>query len=188
MFLLLDHDSDPTIKGTKSQTPYSLCKNAEIRLALRKFAGKNPTKWKYTFPILTPEMEAEALHKKKMQKKMKKMRQKKKRQQKKAEKQAQRKLEEEKKMKREKEEKESQMIKKSNIDREHKIKSLTPRELRAQAAERRFAAQKGSGKKCDNPDCKKFLVRIPFGRLDYKYCTMVCLRSHKEQLNDPKYY
>jgi hypothetical protein len=84
------------------------------------------------------------------------------------------------------------------------VSGLSDREKRAQAAELRllamvtaypppppplrftrshsFAAphctpQKGSGAKCDH--CSKPLVRVPFERLNFKYCTITCLQAHK---------
>jgi len=87
-----------------------------------------------------------------------------------------------------KEEKDTaQMIQNVARSREHKLASMSDRERRAEALERRLAAVKGDIKLCDNPECQRPLTRVPFERLTFKYCTTPCLRRHKELLNDPKY-
>jgi len=42
--LLLESGADPTLRDSRDQTAYHLCKNKQTRLVLRRFAGENPDK------------------------------------------------------------------------------------------------------------------------------------------------
>jgi len=66
--------------------------------------------------------------------------------------------------------------------RNEEVKSLTDRELRARAAELRLQSQQGSMKLCDN--CKTPLTMVPFERIHFKYCSMNCLKVHKQMIEN----
>ena len=58
---------------------------------------------------------------------------------------------------------------------------LSDREKRALAAERRMGAVKGTGPVCAL--CALPITKAPFERLQYKYCSSVCLQQHKCEID-----
>ncbi len=88
---------------------------------------------------------------------------------------------------REKERRGEEELKSSERSRETAVASLTDRERRAMAAERRMARQlpsattvRGAGA-CEV--CSQSLAGVlPFERLTYKYCSMACVKEHRIQL------
>lgn len=176
--LLLEAGADPTLKDSKSQTAYNVCKTKECRSVLRRYAGLHPDQWKYDFPVLTENIETEAEDKKRLKKKAQRERQKIKDKQAKEEKKEADLYAEQ----RKKELLRAAEAKAADDERVAKLAVLSPRERAAMAAENRLAAQRGSAKKCDNTECMKDLKGVPFERLDYKYCNMKCLGVHRDTL------
>uniref|UniRef100_A0A3Q4HCF4 Vms1-associating treble clef domain-containing protein n=2 Tax=Neolamprologus brichardi TaxID=32507 RepID=A0A3Q4HCF4_NEOBR len=126
--------------------------------------GDNPDKYDYSKAQipgpLTAEIELKKMEKKKAQKAQKKQR--------------------------EKEQKEEK--KKQELEAEEKkhFVSLTDREKRALAAEKRFAAQvAATGASISNiKRCwlcgESLLGKIPFQYLDYSFCTPRCVQAHRK--------
>jgi len=192
---LLEANADPTFRDTKSKTPYSLCKTKQLRLSFRKFAGKNPDLWDWKradVPPLTEEDEkaqkAATTEKRREKRKKEKVQEKKKK-----EEEEKKKEEEEKKKAKDLEmealqelkRKEGTVLLQAKQERRQTINQLTDREKRALAAEQRLAAVKGTARLCDM--CRQPLVRVPFHRLEYQYCSTLCLQNHKEVIKDPKF-
>jgi len=61
---------------------------------------------------------------------------------------------------------------------------MSEREKRALAAETRFATTQGKTQLCDF--CSVPLTMVPFERLEYKYCTLECVRKHMDELEKQK--
>jgi len=70
--ILLDKKANPTIKDFTGKIAYELCKDKEVKLFMRKYAGKHPLMWEWSQAAqivpLTEEMELEE-KKKKVEKK-----------------------------------------------------------------------------------------------------------------------
>ena len=132
----------------------------------------------YDFPPLTAEEQQQQAAKKKEAKKAARAR-------KKAQ-DAEKKKEQEKKAFKEKkaleQERRVQDVRQAERARDLRLRSMSDREKRAAAVERRLKAQAGGARECDA--CGVVLVHVPFERLSYKYCTTVCLRKHRDELND----
>ncbi|XP_038045046.1 ankyrin repeat and zinc finger domain-containing protein 1-like [Patiria miniata] len=179
---LMECGADPAIKNRKGQVPYVLCNNKELRKEFRRFMAAHPGKYNYEqaqipSPLTSDKEEmraAKAAEKKRIQKKNKRIRE--------QEQKEEQKRQEEERRKREAEEEEKR-----------KFASLSDREKRALAAERRFQAQLAvqgatatettqlsNTKRCWL--CGTSLVgKVPFEYLDYKFCTIQCVKQHKQQ-------
>jgi len=72
----------------------------------------------------------------------------------------------------------------SAAERAAKIANMSEREKRALAAETRYANTIGKTRPCDF--CGVQLTMVPFERLDYKYCTVECVRKHMDVLDKQK--
>lgn len=160
-------------------------------MSMRVFGGKNPDKWDWTDAGLQIYDAAEEEKKQALQKEKAK-----------AKKKAQRERQKE----REKQEKElaakasieaervakgkEELAKKRAQDakhaaetnavlksREQTLSFMSDREKRALAAERRIAATKGKSTPCAM--CDKPITRLPFSRLEYQYCSLECLHTHR---------
>uniref|UniRef100_A0A669F4F0 Ankyrin repeat and zinc finger peptidyl tRNA hydrolase 1 n=1 Tax=Oreochromis niloticus TaxID=8128 RepID=A0A669F4F0_ORENI len=162
--LLLDAGADPSCRDNKGQTPYIVAPDKDTRNVFRKYMGDNPDKYDYSKaqipgPLAT-EIELKKLEKKKAQKAQKKQR--------------------------EKEQKEEKRKQELEAEEKKQFASLTDREKRALAAEKRFAAQvaaKGASisniKRCWL--CGETLLgKIPFQYLDYSFCTPRCVQAHRK--------
>ena len=134
-------------------------------------------RYEFDFPSLTPEEEGQLAEKKRDEKKAARARKKVQDAAKKV-KEQEKKLLEEKALKKEMR---VQDIRHAEKARVAKLSSMTDREKRAEALERRLKALSGEGvESCDA--CGTPLVRAPFERLEFKYCTTACLRSHRDSL------
>jgi multidrug efflux pump subunit AcrA (membrane-fusion protein) len=188
-------------------TPYDLVKDKEARLAFRRFAGENPGVWDYTaakIPPLSKDQEAEKKAKDAEKKKKKKQAAK---DRKKAQQQQEQvrsylflfvfvlvssnvlnfggsQAEQEQRQSAEADRQKALALRQVHAqvahERDSKLMTMSEREKRALAAERRIAAMSGSADIC--AWCGKQLVTVPFERLNFKYCTTACVVSHKNQL------
>ena len=70
--------------------------------------------------------------------------------------------------------------------RDEKVSRMHERELRAEAMRRRLAVQNpalaGTVEKC--AQCKEYIMVVPFERLNHVYCSIECLRDHKNILGE----
>ncbi|KAM9803142.1 tRNA endonuclease ANKZF1 [Syngnathus typhle] len=162
--LLLDAGADPACSDKKGQTPYNVSPDKDTRNVFRKYMGEHPDKYDYNKARvpgpLTAEIESMKTEKKKAQKALKKQR--------------------EKTLKEEK--------RKQEMEEEEKKKfaSLSDREKRALAAERRLAEQVAATgvslsniKRCFQ--CGESLLgKIPFQYLDFSFCTPRCVQAHRK--------
>ncbi|KAM9484643.1 tRNA endonuclease ANKZF1 isoform 2-T4 [Salvelinus alpinus] len=162
--LLMDAGSDPTCKDQTGQTPYIVAPDKDTRNMFRKYMADHPDKYNYSKALvpgpLTAELESKKTEKKKAQKAAKKTREKEQREQRK-------KLEME-------------------AEEKKKFASLSDREKRAQAAEKRLAEHKAStGGDLSNTrrcwQCGESLVgKVPFQYLDFSFCTPRCVQEHRK--------
>ncbi|XP_063355533.1 tRNA endonuclease ANKZF1 isoform X2 [Pelmatolapia mariae] len=162
--LLLDAGADPSCRDNKGQTPYIVAPDKDTRNVFRKYMGDNPDKYDYSKAQipgpLTAEIELKKLEKKKAQKAQKKQR--------------------------EKEQKEEKRKQELEAEEKKQFASLTDREKRALAAEKRFAAQvAATGASISNiKRCwlcgESLLGKIPFQYLDYSFCTPRCVQAHRK--------
>lgn len=166
-----------------------------MRLAVRRLAGSSAnmqSKWLWTaaadFPPLTSEAEDAAEEARKQKAREKRARQKERAKLSAAEerdsKEAQAKQAEE----QVRQAQQAQALRDSAAavkvaasSRAQSIGQLSDREKRAAAAERRVAGSKGTAATCAL--CKLALLKTPFERLDYKFCSIACLQQHKLQLD-----
>ncbi|TNN84472.1 Ankyrin repeat and zinc finger domain-containing protein 1 [Liparis tanakae] len=154
---LLDAGADPACRDNKRQTPYVVCPDKDTRNVFRKYMGENPDKYDYIKAQipgpLTAEIESKKTEKKRAQKALKKQR--------------------------EKEQKEEKRKQDSEAEEKKRFASLTDREKRALAAERRLAVQVADVKRCWL--CGESLSgKIPFQYLDYSFCTPSCVQAHRK--------
>nr|XP_033473878.1 ankyrin repeat and zinc finger domain-containing protein 1 isoform X2 [Epinephelus lanceolatus] len=162
--LLLDAGADPACRNNKGQTPYIVAPDKDTRNVFRKYMGENPDKYDYIKAQvpgpLTAEIESKKTEKKKAQKALRKQR--------------------------EKEQKEEKRKQESEAEEKKRFASLTDREKRALAAERRLAEQvaaTGVGlsnvKRCWM--CGESLLgKIPFQYLEFSFCTPRCVQAHQK--------
>jgi hypothetical protein len=170
--VLLEQGANPSLPDSKGFTPYNLCKGKPSRLLLRRFAATHPDKWEYQFPPLDEDEEERARLAKQAQKDKKKQREKNKREQVRQEQAVQHAKDE-----KVKKEKEAQA---AALEREARIKAMTPRERALEAATRRMELAKGAAPKCDNLVCAKDITRMPFEFSNFKFCSTACLRQHRD--------
>ncbi|XP_072730047.1 tRNA endonuclease ANKZF1 isoform X3 [Ciconia boyciana] len=162
--LLLEAGADPALRDGQERTPYCVSADKLTRNTFRKFMVDHPDKYDYSRAKvpgpLTQEMEAKKLEKKRVQKAQRKQRE-----------QAQR----EERQRWEQEQREKQ-----------RFASLSDREKRALAAERRLAAQlqDTSTTLANISRCwhcgESLLGRIPFHYLDFSFCSTACLQTHRQ--------
>ncbi|XP_070693907.1 tRNA endonuclease ANKZF1 [Pempheris klunzingeri] len=162
--LLLDTGADPTCRDNKGQTPYIVAPDKDTRTVFRKYMGENPDKYDYSKAQvpgpLTAEIESKQMEKKRAQKALRKQR--------------------------EKEQKEEKRKQESEAEEKRRFASLTDREKRALAAERRLAEQVAAAganltnvKRCWS--CGESLLgKVPFQYLDYSFCTTRCVQAHRK--------
>jgi len=173
--MLLDAGANPAPKDIHGKTPYILG-NQNIRDFLRRYAGENPQKYdwqKLGITPLTPEIEDEKKQKLAEKKRRKKQNAKKNQQEKKVQDQ----IAIEKEKLAQQEAALQKKISDAAAERASKIANLSEREKRALAAENRI---RGNARPCDF--CKNLLTMVPFERLEFKYCTVECVRRHMDQL------
>ncbi|XP_056285572.1 ankyrin repeat and zinc finger domain-containing protein 1 isoform X2 [Pseudoliparis swirei] len=160
--MIICSNSIPTLKhyfyrDNKRQTPYVVCPDKDTRNVFRKYMGENPDKYDYIKAQipgpLTAEIESKKMEKKRAQKALKKQR--------------------------EKEQKEEKRKQDSEAEEKKRFASLTDREKRALAAERRLAEQVADVKRCWF--CGESLFgKIPFQYLEYSFCTPSCVQAHRK--------
>ncbi|XP_074515599.1 tRNA endonuclease ANKZF1 isoform X1 [Sebastes fasciatus] len=162
--LLLDEGADPACRDNKGQTPYIVAPDKDTRNVFRKYMGENPDKYDYSKAQvpgpLTAEIESKKTEKKKVQKALKKQR--------------------------DKEQKEEKRKQELEAEEKKRFTSLTDREKRALAAERRLADQVAATKvgisnvkRCWT--CGESLLgKIPFQYLEYSFCTPRCVQTHRK--------
>ncbi|XP_057709405.1 ankyrin repeat and zinc finger domain-containing protein 1 isoform X2 [Corythoichthys intestinalis] len=164
MRMLLDAGADPACSDKKGQTPYNVSPDKDTRNVFRKYMGENPDKYDYNKARvpgpLTAEIESMKTEKKKAQKMLKKQR--------------------------EKTQKEEKLKQEMELEEKKKFASLSDREKRALAAEKRLAAQvTASGANLSNIrrcwQCGESLLgKIPFRYLDFSFCTPRCVQEHRK--------
>lgn len=164
MLMLLRNGADPAVKDDKGRPPFVVACNKETRNEFRRFMASFPDRYDYAkaqIPsALTPEMEIEKekrnAERKKVQKKAQKQRAK-----------------EQKALERRKEEEENE---------KKAFQSLSEREKRALAAEKRFTQQlaaKQAGISCCAWCGASLAGQVSFERLTYKYCSTACVKAHR---------
>uniref|UniRef100_A0A8D0ADV1 Ankyrin repeat and zinc finger peptidyl tRNA hydrolase 1 n=1 Tax=Sander lucioperca TaxID=283035 RepID=A0A8D0ADV1_SANLU len=162
--LLLDAGADPACRDNKGQTSYIVAPDKDTRNVFRKYMGENPDKYDYSKAQvpgpLTAEIESKKTEKKKAQKALRKQR--------------------------EKEQKEEKRKQELEAEEKKRFASLTDREKRALAAERRLAEQvAATGVGLSNVKrcwlCGESLLgKIPFQYLEYSFCTPRCVQAHRK--------
>ncbi|KAG7227494.1 hypothetical protein INR49_005309 [Caranx melampygus] len=162
--LLLDVGADPACRDNKGQTPYIVAPDKDTRNVFRKYMGENPDKYDYHKAQvpgpLTAEIESKKTEKKKAQKALKKQR--------------------------EKDQKEEKKKQELEAEEKKRFASLTDREKRALAAEKRLAEQAAAtGISLTNVKrcwlCGESLLgKIPFQYLDYSFCSPRCVQAHRK--------
>ncbi|XP_069554718.1 tRNA endonuclease ANKZF1 isoform X1 [Brachyistius frenatus] len=163
--LLLDAGADPACRDNKGQTPYIVAPDKDTRNVFRKYMGDHPDKYDYCKAQvpgpLTAEIEAKKTEKKKAQKAQKKQR--------------------------EKELKEEKRKQELEEEEKKRFASLTDREKRALAAERRLAEQVAATGKVNISNVKRCWLcgeslhgKIPFQYLEYSFCTPACVQAHRK--------
>ena len=170
---LLHRGANPELKNDSRKTPFEVAGDKEVRDEFRRFMALFPEKWDYKsakIPSpLTSELEEEQARKKAEKKKAQRAAKNQRDKEKKAAKKEAAKKEEDKLIA------EAQKL---------RLRQLTPRERCLLAAEARLASEGRRGcvsGKCDN--CETGLDGlVPFERLKYKYCSVSCVREHKEKL------
>ncbi|KAF6112707.1 ankyrin repeat and zinc finger peptidyl tRNA hydrolase 1 [Phyllostomus discolor] len=172
--LLLEAGADPTVQDSRTRPPYAVAADRSTRNEFRRFMEKHPDAYDYGKAQvpgpLTPEMEARQAMRKREQKA------------------ARRQREEQQRKQREQEEREQ--------EEQRRFASLSDREKRALAAERRLAAQLGApapqipdsaianAQRCWS--CGTSLQGlIPFHYLDFSFCSTRCLQEHRCRAGKP---
>lgn len=168
---LLELGCDPSVKNKSSKVPYSICADKSTRNAFRRFMADNPDTYDYKTACVPGPLTDE------VEKEQKQKRNEKKKNQKAQKKEKQKDVNAEKKTKA-----------KEELERE-RFASLSDREKRAIAAERRLVQQmtkiqksnvtgSNSTRRCWS--CGDSLLgKIPFEYLEYEFCQMPCLKKHK---------
>uniref|UniRef100_A0A8C7XHF6 tRNA endonuclease ANKZF1 n=1 Tax=Oryzias sinensis TaxID=183150 RepID=A0A8C7XHF6_9TELE len=162
--LLLDSGADPACRDNRGQTPYIVSPDKDTRNVFRKYMGENPDKYDYRKAQvpgpLTAETESKKAEKKRAQKAQKKQR--------------------------EKEQKEVKKKQEQEEEERRKFASLTDREKRALAAEKRLAEQAAAAggsisnvKRCWSCG-ESLLEKIPFHYLEFAFCSPRCLQAHRK--------
>uniref|UniRef100_A0A8C5HN40 VLRF1 domain-containing protein n=1 Tax=Gouania willdenowi TaxID=441366 RepID=A0A8C5HN40_GOUWI len=162
--VLLDAGADPACRDNKGQTPYVVAPDKDTRKVFQKYMGENPDKYDYIKAKvpgpLTAELESKKLEKKKTQKAQKKQR--------------------------DKEQKDVQRKQQMEAEEKKRFASLTDREKRALAAEKRLAAQvTATGINLSNVQrcwmCgESVLGKIPFHYMEFSFCSPHCVQAHRK--------
>ncbi|TRY76362.1 hypothetical protein TCAL_00014 [Tigriopus californicus] len=163
---LMEYGADPCMKDKAKKVPYSYCGDKESRNVFIQFMKLNPNKFNYAESGIPPPLSEEAEQRQKEKLKAK-------RQAKKEKEKAMKEIDKQKKM----EEAERQ-----------RFLDLSDREKRALAAERRLLqAREEAGE--NRPVllrcylCGKDITgKVPFEYEAYKFCSIKCLKGHREKL------
>ncbi|XP_064874673.1 tRNA endonuclease ANKZF1 [Oncorhynchus nerka] len=162
--LLMDAGSDPACRDLTGQTPYIVAPDKDTRNVFRKYMAEYPDKYNYSKALvpgpLTAELESKKTEKKRAQKAAKKTR--------------------------EKEQKEQRKRLETEAEEKKRFASLSDREKRAQAAEKRLAEHQAStgGDILDTRRCwqcgESLVGKVPFQYLDFSFCTPRCVQEHRK--------
>ncbi|XP_064183580.1 tRNA endonuclease ANKZF1 [Anguilla rostrata] len=162
--LLMDAGCDPACRAVKGQTPYAVAPDKDTRNVFRKYMAEHPDKYDYSKTQipgpLTEEIELKKAEKRRAQKVARKQR--------------------------EKEQKEERQKQEAELEEQRKFTSLSDREKRALAAEKRLAQQMVStGTEFTNTrrcwQCGESLLgKIPFEYLHFSFCTPRCVQLHRK--------
>uniref|UniRef100_H3DGD0 Ankyrin repeat and zinc finger peptidyl tRNA hydrolase 1 n=1 Tax=Tetraodon nigroviridis TaxID=99883 RepID=H3DGD0_TETNG len=162
--LLMEAGADPACRDNKGRTPYIVAPDKDTRNVFRKYMGDNPDRYDYKKAqvpgALTVEMESKQLEKKKAQKLLRKQR--------------------------DKEHKEELKKQELEVEEKKRFASLSDREKRALAAEKRLAKQvAATGVDIINVtrcwSCGESLLgKVPFQYSEYSFCTPRCVQAHRK--------
>lgn len=169
---LLQCGADPAFKNIYSMTPYSVSSDKAMRNTFRRFMAENSEMYDYKSACipapLTQDMEEERKFKLNEKKKAQRFARKER-------------------LKQQKEMKTREMQEQQERER---FASLSDREKRAVAAERRLAqklTEAGSETTISVKRCwlcgESLLGKIPFEYYDYQFCTVACLKKQKSEYN-----
>lgn len=163
--MLMEHGADPCIKDKAKKVPYTYCADKESRNVFIQFMKVNPDRFNYQASGIPPPLSEEAEERQKEKLRAKR----------------QAKKEKEKAMK------EEEKQKKQEEAERQRFLNLSDREKRALAAERRLLqAKEAAGEsrpvllRCYQ--CGKDITgKVPFEYETYKFCSVKCLKSHREK-------
>ncbi|XP_030846404.1 ankyrin repeat and zinc finger domain-containing protein 1 [Strongylocentrotus purpuratus] len=165
LYRLMECGADPGVKSKKGKPAFGCSFDRKTREEFRSFRSDHPERYDYEraqIPVpLTEEQEKE-----------------------KAAKQAERKRNARKaKRLKEKEQKEVKEVERKENEKKEWYANLSEREKRALAAEKRFAQQVTPTS--DMQRCwicgSSLAGKAPFSYMDFKFCSMPCLKKHKQQ-------
>ncbi|KAL1417516.1 hypothetical protein MTO96_000613 [Rhipicephalus appendiculatus] len=166
---LLEAGADPAVKNGKGLTPYAVCSDKQTRNEFRRFKGLHPEKYDYIAAQI-PDALTEEMEKERSQRHAEKQREK-------------RKLHREKL----KERKAAEVQRQQEELEKKRFLSLSDREKRALAAERRFAKQilETNGAHVVLMRCfmcgTDITGKVPFEYSANKFCTMNCVKEHRKK-------
>uniref|UniRef100_A0A224YZN2 Protein containing RGS domain n=1 Tax=Rhipicephalus zambeziensis TaxID=60191 RepID=A0A224YZN2_9ACAR len=166
---LLEAGADPSVKNGKGLTPYAVCSDKQTRNEFRRFKGLHPEKYDYVAAQI-PDALTEEMEKERSQRQAEKQREK-------------RKLHREKL----KERKAAEVQRQQEELEKKRFLSLSDREKRALAAERRFAKQilETNGAHVVLMRCfmcgTDITGKVPFEYSANKFCTMNCVKEHRKK-------
>lgn len=166
---LLEAGADPAVKNAKGQTPYAVCSDKLTRNEFRRFKGQYPDKYDYKAAQI-PDALTEEMEKERFQKQAEKQREK-------------RKLHREKL----KERKAAELQRQQEEQERQRFLSLSDREKRALAAERRFAKLLLETNRPNVVLVRCFMCgtditgKVPFDYNENKFCTIDCVKEHRKK-------
>lgn len=162
LWKLMSNGTNPSLKNGKGLPPYAVSRDKLTRQEFRRFYGEFPTKYDYKTaqipaPLTTDQEEERAVkiaERRKLQKKAKKIKQ--------------------------KEQKEELQRQEEELQEKQLFASLTDREKRALAAEKRLANQLSCTDRCFSCGVN-LLDKVPFHYKEFRFCSMQCLKDHKKK-------
>ncbi|KAL3199146.1 hypothetical protein MRX96_014111 [Rhipicephalus microplus] len=166
---LLEAGADPAVKNGKGLTPYAVCSDKQTRNEFRRFKGSHPEKYDYVAAQI-PDALTEEAERERSQRQAEKQREK-------------RKLHREKL----KERKAAELQRQQEELEKKRFLSLSDREKRALAAERRFAKQVLETNGAHVVLMRCFMCgtditgKVPFEYSANKFCTMNCVKEHRKK-------
>lgn len=166
---LLEAGADPAVKNGKGLTPYAVCSDKQTRNEFRRFKGLHPEKYDYVAAQI-PDALTEEAERERSQRQAEKQREK-------------RKLHREKL----KERKAAELQRQQEELEKKRFLSLSDREKRALAAERRFAKQVLETNGAHVVLMRCFMCgtditgKVPFEYSANKFCTMNCVKEHRKK-------
>ncbi|XP_050522831.1 ankyrin repeat and zinc finger domain-containing protein 1-like isoform X1 [Daktulosphaira vitifoliae] len=156
IYLLLKNGSNPALKNKNLKTPYDVAIDKSTRKVFRKFMADYPEKYDYEKAHLPGALTLELQEELKERKKAK--------------------------QKRAKERKLIEELKKEEEKEKEKFLNLSDREKCAIAAEKRLIALQGKVFVSRCFYCGSNIEeKVSFGYMDYKFCSTLCVRNHRQQ-------